>query len=134
MEKNKEHNRRDYKRIERTLPKASKVQNIRSENILIRVSRLEKDIITDNAKPFSLSEYLRQTGQKNTIKPVLGREFFELLTQIKYVGNNINQITKHINANKYLLKDYNKSDKLIELLENNLLIMQEVKEIFFAVK
>jgi Mobilization protein NikA len=127
MKKKKEHDKRDYERIERAVPK---VTVIRRERINIRVTKLEKDIIEDNAKPLSVANYLRTIGQKKRIKPILGKEFFDLVQQIRKFGNNHNQITKLLHSNIHAISDYNNLDTLLKQQKEITILLQEVKDTY----
>lgn len=106
----------------------------RTEKIEIRCTRLEKELITDHAGKLSVSNYLRTLGLKNKVKPPYGPEFFEMISQLKYTGNNMNQLLKKIHANKDQIKDYKNLDTLLEFLENNWALLVEIKNIFFSLK
>jgi len=92
-------------------------ENKKIEKFLIKVSKLEKEEIRSRSTElgFNMSVYAR--------KMLLGKRIIiktdkEMIRQIKYVGNNINQIANQLNM---------RSDDLI--LADAYLQMEEYKQI-----
>jgi len=109
----------------------AKKSNNRKEKIEIRCTRLEKERIKNNAGTLSISQYLRTVGLKNKIKPQVGPEFFNLTTQLKCIGNNLNQLTKLFHSNLNELVDLNNAEKLLRTHVETKKLLDEVKEIIF---
>lgn len=109
----------------------AKGSNNRKEKIEIRCTRLEKERIKNNAGTLNVSNYLRTLGLKNKIKQPVGPEFFEMLSQLKKIGNNLNQLTKLFHSNLNELVNLNNVDTLIKTHAETRKMLDEIKDIIF---
>lgn len=85
-------------------------------NIIIRLTRQQKNIISQRAQKvnLSVSEYLRESAV-NVTRKQQNKDLYRVTNAINRVGNNVNQITKQVNQNFY-------DDKGSELLNELKLI------------
>ncbi len=91
-----------------------KNENNKTDNIIIRVTKKEKNILVSRARAagFTLSKYILTLSEK---KRVINPEpIVRLLIEVNRVGNNINQIAKVANTNKTI------SQKQIELIQKQM--------------
>lgn len=91
-----------------------KRENCKTENIIFRVSKYEKMILSRRAKAagLSLSKYiLTLSERKRLINP---EPIVRLILEVNHIGNNINQIAKVANTNKDI------SQKQIEILHKQM--------------
>lgn len=77
----------------------------KSENIMIRVTKSEKEkiVLNANAAKMNMSEYLLTLTHRKRI--VVIPDFHKLLLEIGRIGVNINQIAKVANSQKYIRKE-----------------------------
>ena len=92
----------------------------RSEKMKIALNSEEKSQLILNAEALnysSLAEFIRDSGLKSIDEKLMKANKKELLSKIselKKIGNNINQIAKYCHANKM------PADKYVELVAENL--------------
>lgn len=91
-----------------------KRENCKTENIIFRVSKYEKMILSRRAKAagLTLSKYILTISERKRLinpEPIL-----RLLLEVNHIGNNINQIAKVANSNKDI------SQKQIEILQKQM--------------
>ena len=92
----------------------------RSEKMKIALNSEEKSQLILNAEALnysSLAEFIRDSGLKSIDEKLMKANKKELLSKIselKKIGNNINQIAKYCHANK------KPADKVVELVAENL--------------
>ena len=92
----------------------------RAEKMKIALNSEEKSQLILNAEALnysSLAEFIRDSGLKSIDEKLMKANKKELLSKIselKKIGNNINQIAKYCRANK------KPADKFVELVSENL--------------
>ena len=92
----------------------------RAEKMKIALNSEEKSQLILNAEALnysSLAEFIRDSGLKSIDEKLMKTNKKELLSKIselKKIGNNINQIAKYCHANK------KPADKFVELVAENL--------------
>ena len=94
--------------------------------IRLRVDQAEYEIIQKNVKKSKkkFSEYAREMLTEKEVKTPEGKELIsKLITEINYIGHNINQIVKNHNSGLY-----KKSDKE-RLSEQMRLVYQKLDEV-----
>lgn len=99
------------------------IEENKNKVIRVRFSISELETITNQAAktPHKLSTYIRKVVLRRKIKSNIDAQ---TLIQIKRIGNNLNQITRIINAEKSTI---NHTEKLIlTLSELNVLIKKSV--------
>lgn len=91
-----------------TEPKKS-IRNLKNKKVQIRMSAEEKSLILERAQGADISTFLRELGlgyePKVSIqasKNIIHSADPELVREVAKIGNNINQIAKHLNITKEL--------------------------------
>lgn len=91
-----------------------KRENCKTENIIFRVTKNEKMILSRRAKAagLTLSKYILTVSErKRLINP---EPIVRLMLEVNHIGNNINQIARVANTNKDI------SPKQIEILQKQM--------------
>lgn len=90
-------------------------------NIIIRLTKQQKDIISQRAKKvnLSVSQYLRESAV-NTIISKPNKDLIGIISGMNRIGNNLNQIARKVNANFYI--------------EDSAILLNELKEIDSTLK
>ena len=90
-------------------------------NIIIRLTKQQKDIISQRAKKvnLSVSKYLRESAVNVTIKQQ-NKDLIGIISGMNRIGNNLNQIARKVNANFYI--------------EDSAILLNELKEIDSTLK
>lgn len=90
-------------------------------NIIIRLTKQQKDIISQRAKKvnLSVSKYLRESAVNVTIKQQ-NKDLIGIIIGMNRIGNNLNQIARKVNANFYI--------------EDSAILLNELKEIDSTLK
>jgi len=99
----------------------------KNKNIIIRVSDKEKDVIKKKAKSLgvTISSYMISASLKRKVLTIVDKE---AILQLRYIGNNINQIAHVLNADSSLQRISLTLDKLehnISELENLVKIIRD---------
>ena len=102
---------------------------IRDITKLIRLNKKEYRLILENAKEVDLnfSAYARMMLLKQAkMNPEYKRLLSKLITEVNYIGHNINQIVRNNNSGLYKKSDKEKLMELMRLINQkiNLLIKQ----------
>lgn len=90
-------------------------------NIIIRLTKQQKDIISKRAKKvnLSVSKYLRESAVNVTIKQQ-NKDLIGIISGMNRIGNNLNQIARKVNVNFYI--------------EDSAILLNELKEIDSTLK
>lgn len=85
------------------------IRNLRDKKVQIRMSADEKALILERAQGADISTFLRDLGlghkpkiPEKKPKVVIHSADPELVREVAKIGNNINQIAKHLNLTKEL--------------------------------
>lgn len=91
-----------------TEPKKS-IRNLKDKKVQIRMTADEKSLILERAQGADISTFLRDLGlgyepkiPEQKPKVVIHSADPELVKEVAKIGNNINQIAKHLNITKEL--------------------------------
>jgi uncharacterized protein (DUF1778 family) len=105
------------------------IKRIRNERISLRVTKEERKFIEDNAKKSmrSISAYVVRLCEQTPIYVIEGIP--ELTAEIRHIGNNINQLTKIANTQKYL--DKNVSENLQDIKSELNGIQKKISDLLF---
>ncbi len=92
----------------------NKKENCKTDNIIIRVTKKEKNILISRARTagLTLSKYILTLSEKKRI--INPEPIVRLIIEVNRIGNNINQVARVANTNK------NISQKQIEIIEKQM--------------
>lgn len=85
------------------------IRNLKDKKVQIRMSADEKALILERAQGADISTFLRELGlghapkvPEPVAKNIIHSADPELVREVAKIGNNINQIAKHLNLTKEL--------------------------------
>lgn len=85
------------------------IRNLKDKKVQIRMSADEKALILERAQGADISTFLRELGlghdpkaPEQKAKVIIHAADPELVREVAKIGNNINQIAKHLNITKEL--------------------------------
>ena len=97
----------------------------RNETLTIRLTKSEKALITAKAKKakMNLTEYIAALSKEKEI--VLPPDITPLITELKRIGNNLNQLAMKVNSGAAYIPDLHIVIDMQKALYNKLLSMED---------
>lgn len=90
----------------------------RDTAILVRLSQKEKSFLKKQADlcGLKMEPYIRRLIAGKEVKPLPSEEFLKIYKELNHIGNNINQIARIANSNRYISGE--KINELDEMLSD----------------